>query len=217
VTAVTSRTEEEELAVIRDWWQRNGKPLLVGGALALVGVFGWQAWQNHQANQSYAASALYQQLVDVTLSAPGEPDAGKVSDLAGKLNKDFAGSHYAQYASLLVAKVAVDNGRLDEAAGELRKVLDKPVDATLGEVARQRLARVLAAQDKAEEALGLLAGEAAPAFVAGREELRGDLLVRLGRGAEARSAYEKARAALPQEAGLGTLQIKLDDLADGDA
>ena len=57
----------------------------------------------------------------------------------------------------------------------------------------------------------------APAFVAGREELRGDLLVRLGRGAEARSAYEKARAALPQEAGLGTLQIKLDDLADGDA
>jgi predicted negative regulator of RcsB-dependent stress response len=90
VTGVTSRTEEEELAAIKEWWQRNGKPLLVGGALALVGVFGWQAWQNHQANQSYAASALYQQLVDVTLSAPGEPDAGKVSDLAGKLNKVIA-------------------------------------------------------------------------------------------------------------------------------
>lgn len=214
---MTSRTEEEELAVIRDWWQRNGKPLLAGGALALVGVLGWQFWQNHQTNQTHAASAVYQQLVDITLSAPGEPDAAKVSELAGKLNKDFAGSHYAQYASLLLAKVAVDSGRLDEAAGELRKVLDKPADATLGEVARQRLARVLAAQDKSEEALALLAGEAAPAFVAGREELRGDLLARLGRSAEARSAYEKARAALPQEAGLGTLQIKLDDLADGDA
>lgn len=214
---MTSRTEEEELAVIRDWWQRNGKPLLAGGALALVGVLGWQFWQNHQTNQTHAASAVYQQLVDITLSAPGEPDAAKVSELAGKLNKDFAGSHYAQYASLLLAKVAVDSGRLDEAAGELRKVLDKPADATLGEVARQRLARVLAAQDKSEEALALLAGEAAPAFVAGREELRGDLLARLGRSGEARSAYEKARAALPQEAGLGTLQIKLDDLADGDA
>lgn len=214
---MTSRTEEEELATIRDWWQSNGKPLLVGGALALVGVFGWQAWQKHEANQTQAASAVYQQLVDVALNNPGEVDAGKVSTLAGKLNQDFAGSHYAQYASLLLARVAVDGGRLDDAAAELRKVLDKPADATLGEVARQRLARVLAAQDKAEEALALLAGEAAPAFVAGREELRGDLLVRLGRSGEARSAYEKARAALPKEAGLGTLQIKLDDLADGEA
>ena len=53
---MTSRTEEAELAVIREWWQRNGKPLLVGGALALVGVFGWQTWQNHQTNQAHAAS-----------------------------------------------------------------------------------------------------------------------------------------------------------------
>lgn len=214
---MTSRTEEEELAVIRDWWQRNGKPLLTGGVLALAGVLGWQAWQKHEANQTYAASAVYQQLVEVALNSPGEVDAGKVGELTGKLNKDFTGSHYAQYASLLLARVAVDSGRLDEAAAELRKVLDKPVDATMGEVARQRLARVLAAQDKGEEALALLAGDAAPAFVAGREELRGDLLVKLGRAGEARTAYEKARAALPQEAGLGTLQIKLDDLADGEA
>lgn len=214
---MTSRTEEEELAVIRDWWQRNGKPLLTGGALALAGVFGWQAWQNHQANQAYSGSALYQQLVEVTLDNPAEVDAAKASELAGKLNKDFAGSHYAQYASLLLARVAVDNGRLDDAATELRKVLDKPADATLGEVARQRLARVLAAQDKTEEALALLAGEAAASFVASREELRGDLLAKLGRKGEARSAYEKARAALPQDAGLGALQIKLDDLADGEA
>lgn len=214
---MTSRTEEEELAVIRDWWQRNGKPLLTGGALALAGVFGWQAWQNHQSNQAYSASALYQQLVEVTLDNPAEVDAAKASELSGKLNQDFAGSHYAQYASLLLARVAVDNGRLDDAASELRKVLDKPADATLGEVARQRLARVLAAQDKAEEALALLAGDAAAAFVASREELRGDLLAKLGRKSEARSAYEKARAALPQDAGLGALQIKLDDLAGGEA
>jgi predicted negative regulator of RcsB-dependent stress response len=43
VTAVTSQTEEEQLAAIKDWWQRNGKPLLTGGVLALAGVFGWQA------------------------------------------------------------------------------------------------------------------------------------------------------------------------------
>lgn len=214
---MTSRTEEEELAAIKEWWQRNGKPLLAGGALALAGVLGWQLWQDRQINQSQAASALYQQLVDISLNGAGEPDAAKVSELTGRLNKDFAGSHYAQYASLLLARVAVDSGRLDEAAAELRKVLDKPADATLGEVSRQRLARVLSAQDKTEDGLALLAGEAAAVFVASREELRGDLLVKLGRNAEARAAYQKARAAQPQEAGLGTLQIKLDDLADGEA
>lgn len=214
---MTSRTEEEELAQIKDWWQRNGKPLLTGGMFALVAVFGWQTWQKYQGNQSQAASAIYQQLVEVSLSAAGQPDAGKVSELAGKLNKDFAGSHYAQYASLLLAKVAMDGNRPDDAVAELRKVLAKPADASLGELARERLARVLSAQGKHEEALGLLAGEAVPAFVAVREELRGDLLVKLGRKAEARSAYEKARAAMPQEAGLGMLQIKLDDLADGEA
>ncbi|HAW23266.1 MAG TPA: GTP-binding protein, partial [Pseudomonas sp.] len=52
---MTSGTEEEQLAQIKEWWQRNGKPLLMGGALALVLVFGWQFWQKHQLNQSQSA------------------------------------------------------------------------------------------------------------------------------------------------------------------
>lgn len=212
-----SRTEDEELAVIRDWWQRNGKPLLTGGALALVVVFGWQAWQKHQVTEAQGASVLYQQLLESSLVADGQADVGKVAELAGKLKADYAGSHYAQYASLLLAKVAVEAGKLDDARAELQAVLNKPADATLGELARQRLARVLAAQDKTEEALKLLAGDADQAFMAAREELKGDLLVKLERSDEALQAYEKAKAALTVEAAVGGLQIKIDDLAKGDA
>ena len=212
-----SRTEDEELAVIRDWWQRNGKPLLTGSALALVVVFGWQAWQKHQVAEAQGASVLYQQLLENSLVADGQADVGKVAELAGKLKADYAGSHYAQYASLLLAKVAVEAGKLDDARAELQAVLDKPADATLGEFARQRLARVLAAQDKTEDALKLLAGDADQAFVAAREELKGDLLVKLDRSDEALQAYEKAKAALTAEAAVGGLQIKIDDLAKGDA
>ena len=212
-----SRTEDEELAVIRDWWQRNGKPLLTGSALALVGVFGWQAWQKHQVAEAQGASVLYQQLLENSLVADGQADVGKVAELAGKLKADYAGSHYAQYASLLLAKVAVEAGKLDDARAELQAVLDKPADATLGELARQRLARVLAAQDKTEDALTLLTGDADQAFVAAREELKGDLLVKLERSDEALQAYEKAKAALTAEAAVGGLQIKIDDLAKGDA
>lgn len=213
---MTSGTEEEQLAQIKDWWQRNGKPLLLGGALALVLVFGWQFWQKHQLNQEQNASAVYQQLLNAALDE-GQVDTAEVSRLGSLLKKEFAGSHYAQYGALFVAKVAVESGRLDEAAAELQPVLDKPADKTLEELARQRLARILAAQDKAEQALELLQGEAVEAFGASREELRGDLLVKLGRPDEAHAAYTKAKELLSQDAAIGGLQLKLDDLARGEA
>ncbi|MBV4452508.1 MULTISPECIES: YfgM family protein [Pseudomonas] len=212
-----SSSDDDQLAEFKDWWQRNGKPLVTGGLLALVVVFGWQAWTKYQANQSHGASILYQQLLESTLTPDGKPDAAKVAYLAGELKKDFGGSTYAQYGSLFVAKVAVDTGKLDDAATELKAIADKPTNPTLGEIARQRLAQVLAAQNKADEALKLLDGDADKAFVATREELKGDLLVQLGRTDEANAAYQKAKAALSDEAAVGGLQIKLDDLAKGDA
>lgn len=214
---MVSRTDDEELAVIKDWWQRNGKPLLTGSVLALVVVFGWQGWQKYQANQSHGASMVYQQLLETALNPSGQPDPAKVAELANTLKSDFAGTHYAQYGSLFVAKVAVEAGKLDDAAAELQAIVDKPVDDTLAELARQRLARVLAAQDKVEEALKLLEGDADQAYLASREELKGDLLVKLGRNDDAYAAYVKAKAALAEEAAVGGLQMKLDDLAKGDA
>ncbi|MDH1235580.1 MAG: GTP-binding protein [Pseudomonadales bacterium RIFCSPHIGHO2_01_FULL_64_12] len=213
---MTSGTEEEQLAQIKDWWQRNGKPLVLGAVIALVLVFGWQFWQKHQINQAQSASVVYQQMLGAALES-GEADAAEVSRLGNLLKKDFAGTHYAQYGSLFVAKVAVESGRLDEAANELRAIVDKPADKTLDELARQRLARVLAAQDKADEAIKLLDGKVDAAFVASREELRGDLLVQLGRNDEAHAAYSKAKESLSQDAAIGGLQMKLDDLARGEA
>ena len=212
-----SSTEDEQLADLKDWWTRNGKPLVTGGLLALVIVFGWQAFHKYQSNQAQGASILYQQLLETTLTPDGKPDAARVSDLAGKLNSEFGGSAYAQYGSLFVAKVAVDSGKLDDAATELKAIVAKPANPALAEIARQRLAQVLGAQDKADEALKLLEGDADKAFLATREELKGDLLVQLGRTDEANAAYQKAKAALSDEAAVGGLQIKLDDLAKGDA
>jgi predicted negative regulator of RcsB-dependent stress response len=214
---VVSRTDDEELAVVKEWWQRNGKPLLTGSVLALVVVFGWQGWQKYQTNQSHGASMVYQQLLETALNPSGQPDPAKVIELANTLKSDFAGTHYAQYGSLFVAKVAVESGKLDDAVAELQAIVDKPVDDTLAELARQRLARVLAAQEKLEEALTLLEGDADQAYLASREELKGDLLVQLGRNDDAHAAYVKAKAALDEEAAVGGLQMKLDDLAKGDA
>lgn len=211
-----SMTEDEQIARLKEWWSRNGMPLVTGGLLALAVVFGWQAWQNHQTNKAQGASVVYQQLVETALGSE-KPDTARVAELAAQLKNDFGGTHYAQFGSLFVAKVAVEAGQLDEAAAELRTVLDKPASADLEELARQRLARVLSAQGKGEEGLVLLDGKVDAAYLAGREEVRGDLLLQLGRKQEAFAAYTKAKEALPVNGAAGTLQIKLDDLANGDA
>ena len=212
-----SSSEDDELAGVKDWWQRNGKPLVAGGLLALIAVLGWQFWQRYQANQSQGASMLYQQLLETALTPSGQADTTRVAEISGKLKSEYGGTTYAQYGSLFVAKVAVDTGKLDDAAAELKVVADKPANETLGEIARQRLARVLAAQNKADDALKLLDGDADKSFLASREELKGDLLVQLGRTDEAQAAYQKAKSALSEEAAVGGLQMKLDDLAKGDA
>lgn len=213
---MSTHSEEEQIALMKDWWQRNGKPLLMGGVLALAGVFGWQAWQKHEAAQAAVAGATYQQLLELALTP--QPEAAKVVELAGKLGKEQPGTIQAQYAGLFVAKLAVDTGKLEDAAAALQAIVDKPADDVVAELAQQRLARVLAAQGKFEEALAVLEKDARVSqFDAIRQELRGDLLVRLGRADDARSAYEKAKSSLSEEAAQGTLQMKLDDLAKGDA
>jgi len=214
---VSDNTEEEQIALIKEWWQRNGKPLLAGGALALVIVFGWQAWQKHQVTQAQTASAIYQQLMEAALVPSEQVDAQKVAQLLTQLKAVNNDNAYAQYGRLLAVKVAVDNNQLDDAALALQEILDKPANDTLEELARQRLARVLLAQEQAEKALAILEGKALPAFQATRDELRGDTLVILKRPAEAKAAYLQAKQALAADAAAGSLLMKLDDLSEKDA
>ena len=215
---MSNTTDDEQIAQIKDWWQRNGKPLLTGGIVALAIVFGWQAWQNHKANHAFGASAVYQQLLDVALAPSGELDKAALAELTTKLKTEYGSTAYAQYASLFLAKVAVEQDQLADAASELKAVMDKPFDDVMGEIARQRLARVLSAQGETEQALKLLeAGKVVSQFVAQREEIKGDLLVKLGRTDEAREAYRKAKAAMSDEASQGVVEMKLNDLAKGDA
>lgn len=214
---MSDHTEEEQIALIKEWWQRNGKPIMTGGVLALVIVFGWQAWQKSQVAQAQTASMVYQQLLEAALVPSEQVDVQKVTQLLTQLKKVNDNSAYAQYGRLLAVKVAIDRNQLADAALALQEILDKPANATLEELARQRLARVLLAQEQAEKGLKLLTGKVLPAFKATREELRGDILVMLARPAEAKAAYLQAKQALAADAAAGSLLMKLDNLSEKDA
>ena len=208
------QTEEEQVEKIRELWNRHGIPLLTGVAIALVGVFGWQGWTNYQENKAANASALYQNMLETVLAGESEEARPRGAELAEQIRSEYAGTRYAQFAALMQARLAVEAGDMESAEAALREVIDKAGDDTLQEVARQRLARVLADQERGEEGLELFSGEVNGALLAGREEVRGDLLLGLGRVDEARQAYLAAIEAIADPRDRPQLQLKLDDLAE---
>ena len=97
----------------------------------------------------------------------------------------------------------------------LRWVMD---NAKVGEVrilAQLRLARVLIAQGRADEALQQLATISGGSYVVVVEEVRGDAHLAQGRRADALKAYQAALAAAADvPAKQQMLRMKVDDLAD---
>ena len=129
--------------------------------------------------------------------------------------QEFDHTRYADFAALMQARLAVEARVFPVAEQSLRELLDSTDDVALQEIARQRLARILAQQDRAEEGLELFSSPVSGAeLTASREEVRGDLLVSLGRNDEARAAYQAAVDALTDASARPQLQLKLDDLAE---
>src|SRR5690606_18948176 len=107
----------------------------------------------------------------------------------------------------------VEEGNLEQAATELKWVLDNKPAAATEQVARLRLARVLIASNQLDEAEKLLANPAA-AFKSEYAEVQGDIFSARGDVNAARASYEQALADndVQQQERSMLLQLKLDDL-----
>ncbi|SDS72382.1 Putative negative regulator of RcsB-dependent stress response [Halopseudomonas litoralis] len=208
------QTEDEQVEKIKEVWHRHGVPVLTGVVLALAGVFGWNGWTNYQETKAANASAVYQNMLESVLQDDSEAGRTRGAELAETLRKDYPGTRYASFAALMQARLAVEAEDFAAAETLLRDVADDGSDKALQEVARQRLARVLAQLERAEEGLELFSAPISGELLAGREEVRGDLLLTLGRVEDARLAYQAALDATGDPRARPQLQLKLDDLAE---
>ncbi|SFR43058.1 Putative negative regulator of RcsB-dependent stress response [Marinobacter daqiaonensis] len=211
------RTEEEQIEAIKNWWKKNGSSLLIGIALALAIVFGWQAWQNHQAQQRAEAASAFNQLLDAAGAASTEEDRDTVAYLANQVRENHEDSAYAVYAMMLLANQQMMTDNDPEAAAEtLGWALEQTEAGTaLSLVVRTRLARAQYGAGQYDDALSTVRGASDPSdFEAILAELEGDILLADGDRAAAEEAYLKARNAAGN-GGLGLLELKLDDLGIG--
>ena len=187
-----SSDREQEEALL-NWWRENRSWIFGGIVLGLALLFGWRWWQAHTTKQAEQASVLYQEYQ----SAAADPAKGKAA--LDRLVDAHPNSAYTIQARLLQAKRHVEAAQYDEAATQLRQVVEQAKDDELAQIARQRLARVLIQQGKHDEAVKLLDPAKAGAFTAQVREIRGDAFVAKGDAESARAEYAAALA--PNAAG----------------
>lgn len=204
------QSEEEQVEALKRWWNEYGRAVLTGVAIALLLTFGWRAWVSYRSGQSQKASAEYEQMLAAVQS-------GELEN-ADKMGRHVVGTYestpYAALASLYLAKIAVQRNELAAAEAHLRWALNNAKMPGVKNTARLRLARVVLAENKPQDALAVLKGAEAGAFDAAYAETEGDIYAATGERTKALDAYKRALTGyVSQPTKQSFLKMKMDDLA----
>lgn len=204
-------TEEQQVEAIKKWWAENKWSVIGGVVIGVSALWGGRAWLDGQNVYAEAASATYQMMMEQMSRGNSEDAATQGAQLLGQ----FSDTPYASLAALSMAKLKLDANDAMAASSHLRWALDNTKEDAVKHEARLRLAKLLLADAKYDEALTLLNGVEANVYVASYEQLKGDIHLAAGQPESARTAYSRALAGMaPTERGRELLQMKLDNLGD---
>jgi len=173
---------------MKEWWNENGKAVILGIVIGALLVGAWMWWKAHQENVAVAASDNF----STTLEAVEKGEHDKVEALAVAAKEEHTGTLYSAYTVMAAARSAIEQDDLETGATHLQWVVDNSELDEVGIIARVRLARVKAAQDDAAGGLSVLPENYSDVFTHLIEEVRGDLHVATGDVEAARTAYQAA-------------------------
>ncbi|WKE64659.1 tetratricopeptide repeat protein [Gallaecimonas kandeliae] len=194
-------TEEQQVEAIKSFWKEHGNGIILGTLIGLAAIYGWRWYGQQQLAKQEQSSAAY-------AAALKKVDAGDLSAGDAFLKGDSAGQYQTLMAARL-AKAAADKGELDKALGYLDQAQAHADTETLKGIFTLRKARIQLAKGDLKGAKASLALVKDDAFKAESQELLGDIAVKEGDKAAARTAYQ---AALAGQAGSPALQLKLESL-----
>ncbi|GAM67157.1 mlr7403 protein [Vibrio ishigakensis] len=198
-------SEEQQVEAIKDWWQENGKAVILGAVIGLGGLFGWRYYQDSVVEGQEAASVAYNSAVQ-TLQTQGVAAADQVQSFIDS-NSD---REYAVLAAMQLAQAQVAEANYAEALKQLEWAKANTKDTAIAPVLAIRAVRVKAEMGDIDGALADLDAAKAEGWEGRMAELKGDLLLRNGDKEGAYTAYTEAQQAADASQ---TLQLKLDDLA----
>ncbi len=205
-------SEDQQIEAIKKWWKENGASLLLGLGIGVAALLGWREYLAYQTDHSAEASDLYQAVQTQVVNNRLDDEHINKADI---LRNDYSDTPYAALASLAQAKFEYENSKIEPALMHLRWASENATETDVQHVTKLRLARVLIAQKKYDEAENILQAEHPAGFTSGYEELKGDLYAAKGEINQARVAYDKAISAAAGSASRW-LKLKRQDLGSLD-
>lgn len=203
-------TDEEQIARLRSWWEKNGTPLIIGVVLLVVGIVGWRWYESSVQERTTRGSDLYIEWLEAGDEAKPR--------LAALIAEEARGTAYPAFVLLHQAEEAVVSGDSAAAEARLRDAVAAAPEQELADLARLRLARVLFDLERADEALAVLMDIRGTGYRVLAAELKGDIHLARGERAQAHEAYKSALAEAEQGSQRPLLEVKVADTADaGDA
>ena len=201
--------EHEQGELVQKWLRENVFSIIIGVALGLLLIFGWQQWNSHRGAHRLDASAQY----DAFSSALDKKNNDAAKQIADKLQSDYSDTPYAVLAALRMADADQAKGDAAGAQAMLESAYQHAGVDALKTLSGLYLARSELAQNKAQDALKLLESLPALGYSSLRDELRGDALAALGRKDDARNAYTDALTNLdPNAPNRSFIEMKRNDL-----
>jgi predicted negative regulator of RcsB-dependent stress response len=200
--------EQEQLDELKAWWKTYGK-LVSNTVLGLVVAYAaYQGWNIYQGKQSVEASTEYQ-----ALQVADEKDVKAIQSKAAVIMDKYASTPYAGRAALFAAKANYASNDAKSAKAQLEWAIKHAKETSVSAIASLQLANILAEEKDYQGALKLLEAEHDAGFDGLFSDLKGDVLVALGKKPEAKAAYEHALTKLDAQGKYHVLtQQKLEAL-----
>ena len=204
------RTEEEQLENIKNWWKRHSTLITLVFSLILLCFSVYKYWTWHQEKNLAQASNAYEQM----MVAFANQNPKEVKAYANQLINEYSKTVYADVARMIKAKLLIDKEHIDDAKKLLEQVvLNSHVNA-LKQVARIRVARLLASEKSYDKALNQLSTVEDVAYMPLINELKGDIFAATGNFQQAILSYKEAISEVRMH-GMGNLflEMKTNELA----
>ncbi|WP_063656878.1 YfgM family protein [Candidatus Arsenophonus triatominarum] len=199
-------TENEQIDAIKRFFVNNGKALVIGLAVGVGAIIGWNYWQLHQADRLQESAQAFEQISSQLQTgskqvlAAGEQFANETNNIYGVLT------------NIELAKIAVEKSDIAGAEKALLKALAVAKLDDLKDLINVRLARVQLALNKTDQALITLTQVQDKGWSTIVEDIRGDVLLKKGDVAGARAAYSEGIESSGAEMMKTILKIKINSL-----
>ncbi len=203
-------TEEEQLDAIKKWWGKYGSRITTALSIVFLCIAGYRYFSWHQEKVSQQASSTYEQMM-VSFS---NHNIKSVRSYANELINKYDNTVYADAAHLTLAKIYVDKNKLNAAKTQLYQVIKKGHMLPLQQIAKIRVARILATEKEYTNALSELSSIADPTYLSVINELKGDIYNATGEYQNAINSYQSAMSEVKNN-GMGNLflEMKTNELA----